>query len=419
MHFHTFLFRFGLNPDDFEFFTSEPIKSDTGFIYYLDQNRSKIPCPFCNSNDVNIKGYYKKDINCSDSFHVTDIIKVNMIRFKCKCCNKTFNKPLQGIKKYANISNQSIKTICLDFQLCKSFDEIARKHHISKTEVIRIFDKYIPSPKRLPLPEVLCIDEFHFSSKNDEKYCVVLIDWKSKEIIDIIKNRRLPYLREYFSKIDLNERKKVKYFVSDLYDGYRTIHNEFFPKSHHIADFFHITIQLTRAINVLRTQVMKQFDPSSIEYKFMKKHWSFFVSRSSYIPQSKLFKTKSNQEFPFFDLFMHCIKLNDNLWNGYNCLQDLFAFKKDQFFSDAVVHFNWLSNKLSNSSSQLLIDVAKTYSKWSTEIGNAFSLHPGFKNISNAIAESTNNKIKTIIKDAYGFSSFDRFRKRSLLLLRH
>ena len=419
MHFNTFLFRFGLNPDDFEPFISDPIQSDTGFIYYLDQDHSKIPCPFCKSDNIGIKGYYRKDINCSDSVHVTDTVKVKMIRFKCKCCNKTFNKPLHGIKKYSSISNLSIKTICLDFHLYKSFDQISKKHHISKTEVIRIFDEHIPSPKRLPLPEVLCIDEFHFSSKSNEKYCVILVNWQTKEIIDIIRNRKLPYLREYFSQIDDKELKKVKYFVSDLYDGYRTIHKEFFSKSHHIADFYHITIQLSRALNVLRTQVMKQLNPSSIEYKFMKKYWSYFISRSSFIPSSKIFKTKSNQEAPFFDLFIKCVKLNDNLWNGYDCLQDLFSFQKDQFFSDAVKHFEWLSNKLSLSSSQLLIDVAKTYSKWSIEIGNAYSFHPGYKNISNAIAESTNNKIKTIIKDAYGFSCFERFRKRALLLLRH
>ena len=115
---------------------------------------------------------------------------------------------------------------------------------------------------------------------------------------------------------------------------------------------------------------------------------------------------------------MRCLKLNDNLLTGSDCLQDLFKIKKDQYFSDAFKSFGWLIKKLDNSSSSLLKEVAKTYEKWKIEICNAYSLHIGFNNISNSIAECSNNKIKTIIKAAYGYNNFERFRKRAIMLLR-
>jgi transposase len=90
----------------------------------------------------------------------------------------------------------------------------------------------------------------------------------------------LDYLRDYFSQISEKERRNVKYFVSDLYDGYRTIHKEFFKNSHHIADFYHITIQLSTVVNIIRTNIMKQLDINSIEYKFMKKYWKLFISHN-------------------------------------------------------------------------------------------------------------------------------------------
>ena len=36
---------------------------------------------------------------------------------------------------------------------------------------------------------------------------------------------------------------------------------------------------------------------------------------------------------------------------------------------------------------------------------------------SNAIAESLNNQLQTIIKSAYGYHSFERFRRRALMII--
>ena len=417
MNSNTFLKRFGLNPNDFNAASAEPVTTDDGYLYLLEQDNSKIPCPACNSNHIVIKDYYYKDINCSESIHIKDIFRIKTPRFKCKDCNKTFTKPLSNIEENRSISNKTIQMICADFHVTKTFSEIADRYHVSTATVINIFDNDIATPNRLSLPEVLCIDEFYFSKDKDNKYCVVLVDWKTKKVIDILQNRKLPYLREYFSKIDSKELKKVKYFVSDLYDGYRTIHKEFFNKAHHIADFYHITVQLIRPINIIRTTVMKSLNVDSIEYKFMKKNWSYFLRRLEKVPESKIFKTRSGLEEPVFDIFMKCVKIDVVLWNGYDCLQDLFKFQKDRYYEDSVNDFKFLIKKLRKSQNKYLDDVANTYEKWLIEIGNAYSLHKGFKDISNSISECSNNQIKTIIKVAYGYQNFERFRKRVLLLL--
>ena len=353
MNSNTFLSRFGLNPNDFLLLDIEPIKTDEGYIYMLEQNKDKIPCPYCSNNHVVIKDYYYKDINCSESVHIKDTFRIKVPRFKCKKCNKTFIKAISNANPHSTISNNPIKMICNEFHFCKTFDEIAKKYHISSAKVIDIFDNNIAKPNRLSMPKILCIDEFHFSSKNkDNNYCVILVDWETKEVIDILQNRKLAYLREYFGQIPEKERKNVQYFVSDLYDVYKTIRKEYFTKAQHIADFFHISIQLTRAVGSIRAKVMNQLEKDTIEYKFMKKYWKLFISRyKGEFYDTKTFKTKSGIEEPIYNLRMRSLKLNDNLLTGYDCLQDLF-------------------------------------------------------------------KIKTIIKAAYGYNNFERFRKRAIMLLR-
>lgn len=58
---------------------------------------------------------------------------------------------------------------------------------------------------------------------NDSPYCCILYDHNKREIVDIIKSRQLPYLNEYFNAIPGSERNNVKYFVSDMYDGYKNV----------------------------------------------------------------------------------------------------------------------------------------------------------------------------------------------------
>ena len=61
--------------------------------------------------------------------------------------------------------------------------------------------------------------------------------------------------------------------------------------------------------------------------------------------------------------------------------------------------------------------VATTYRKWRYEIANGFDKKSRYKKYTNAIAEGLNNQLKTIIKSAYGYHNFDRFRKRSMLIM--
>lgn len=83
---------------------------------------------------------------------------------------------------------------------------------------------------RRPLPECLCIDEKHFEGDSDGKYAVVIFDLFTGDVIDVLENRQLPYLDEYFSNIPFKERSNIKVFNSDMYDGYSIIKNRHFPR---------------------------------------------------------------------------------------------------------------------------------------------------------------------------------------------
>ena len=55
--------------------------------------------------------------------------------------------------------------------------------------------------------------------------------------------------------------------------------------------------------------------------------------------------------------------------------------------------------------------------KWKVGISNRISRSQNLIHYTNAIAEGLNNQLKTIIKAAYGYNNFERFRKRALIII--
>ncbi len=249
-----------------------------------------------------------------------------------------------------------------------------------------------------------------------------ITDFSNKNLIDIVKNRKKDYLEEYFNNYSETELNRVKYYISDMYDEYKAIKNKYFPDAIHIVDLFHIIGQLTNAINVVRNKILKDKNkiiPKSKKYNFMKKNWKLFLCRASKIPNKVYTYQLTGEIWSYYDLVFHCVKLDPDLLLAYNVLQDFFKYTIKKDINDIDEWLNWNIERLNTSNFEEIRKVGKTYKKWKYEIINAFTENARNLRLTNAIAEGMNNKIKTIIKIANGFTNFDRFRKRLLLVFRY
>ena len=92
--------------------------------------------------------------------------------------------------------------------LNRSTASIARQFHISDTQVHDIFTSYVDLD-RLPLPEYLSIDEVHLNINHKDKYALVLMDFITGEIVDILHNRWQSTADDYFYSIPREERKML------------------------------------------------------------------------------------------------------------------------------------------------------------------------------------------------------------------
>ena len=419
MNSNIFLKLFGLNPDDFEYTYDGPIECENGYIVDLTQKTkpSQRVCPRCGCEKCYSHGQYfcnYKDYAPDGKAYYFNVIRR---RLKCEKCGKTFTPSMVGVLPYTMLTKNLEDKIITDLKSKMTFSDIADKYHVTTSYVIQLFDetyKYIPGGN---MPEVLCIDEFYFSSKVDFKYCCCLVDFLNRELIDIVQSRQKPFLEEYFDKIPFAHRKKVRYFVSDMYDGYAYIKNKYFPNSIHIIDLFHVVSLLTNAVNSIRCQVVKQRGIDDYLNRFMKLHWEYFLCRYEKIP-NKWYSPKDQDGvvYHYDDIVSECIKLHNDLWAGYNILQDLLHYRWYGSYEDSLKFIENLSKRLIDTGNENLIKVGKSYYKWRYEIASGFAKNEYKVHISNGIAECINNNIKTIIKLAYGYRNFERFRKRCMLM---
>jgi len=417
MDYNTLLLRLGLDPINFVNKLNEPIQTATGFIYEVEQVVKDRTCPNCQGINSYINSYRVIEINCSESHLITDTLRVKKVRLKCRDCHKTFTPKLSGIEPHHKTSNQTLQMIYREFTSKLTFTQIADKYGLSTARILQIFDdqiKYVP-PR--PLPEVLCLDEIRFSKNIDQKFVCILYDFHRSEVVDILRNRQMPYLREYFGNLSLNERKTPKIIISDMYDAYSSVASTYFPKAIHIVDLFHVIRLLTTALNTLRVRVMNQkTDKHSPNYNFMKTNWKYYLCRNSKIPDRFYTHQKTGEAFHYDELVLRTIKLDQSLWTAYNSLQDLLRYERQFTFDEALAFIHRISQNLINSNVELLQAVGRSYHKWRVEISSALSHTQNNIRYTNAVAESINNQIKTITKSAYGFRNFERFRKRVLLI---
>ena len=162
---------------------------------------------------------------------------------------------------------------------------------------------------------------------------------------------------------------------------------------------------------------MKSVEKGSVQYNFMKSHWKQFLCRSRDISDKYYTPLNSFRSYHYDELVESCVKLNSDFLTAYNILQDLYRYDQKANFDEAKEFVIFIANRLIDSGNEHLVSVGRTYMKWKAGIANGLAKSQNHTKLTNAVAESLNNQLKTIIKSAYGYHNFERFRKRALMII--
>ena len=389
---------------------------------YIELEDIRGYCPKCGSTSIEIKDYYVVRINNSIIKHRNIKVEIRVRRYRCRKCGKTFKQQYDFTQKGDSISVAVKGQIIEDLKEKLTNAQIARDHNVSPMTVMRIFDKAVLPQPPLKLSEIICVDEFCYKHSNSKegKYPAVITNPLNGKIIDIIYSRWKDVLVDYFNKVKVSQRYSVKYFVSDMNETYRQIKRIFFKDAIHIADRFHVVKAFNEAITSIRTRIIKQevyYDKQ--EYRYLKKNWKIFLKDRYELSRQKYVDKWGVVGDPTVSLD-RCLAKYPDLYYAYWTKEE---FRRDTkkllYYGKAEITIDFYINKLIKSEIDEMQKVGNTLQNWRYEIINGLTQNPYSIKISNAIAESTNNTIQTLIDISYGLPDFDRMRKRVLYINRN
>lgn len=382
---------------------------------HLIENKD-IKCSVCHKSNLIHHGYvYRKIIDRLYPDYYT-IIHLKLQKFKCKDCGSIISDSSTIVEKNSSISIHLKLLILEKLRNDTSLASIAKEYGLSKQEIYNIFLTNV-NISRHRMPEVLCIDEFKNLKTEEGSYAVVLYDPINHLIIDVIRNRQMNTLEEYFYHVDNKELDKVKYFISDMFESFRSIKKRFFKNATHIVDGFHFSRYVFDAFDSERIRIMKTYETKDNEYKILKRYRKLFLSKLDDVNiKIKSYNPFKKEKTSVSDIIRDALDLNDELSNAYSIketyvkMEDRIKYEtREAELKDIILLFN-------NSNIKEYIAVGSMFEHWFDEICNSF-IRFGDKRLNNAYIEGINNRIKEIKKISYGCKNFYYFRNRLMFVI--
>ena len=368
-------------------------------------------CPHCHGKDIIKWGSKTSNIRLLKILEYNSILRLQKQRFRCKDCGKTFSAETDIVDKNCCISNDVKLAITLKLQKNISEKDIASDFNVSPNTVNRIINSFFKEhlPNKNYLPQALCFDEFKATNDCEGAMAFIFCNADNGNITDILPNRRLSYLKEYFSSFSLEARKKVKHIVIDIYKPYMTLINDLFPNAKISLDRFHLVQLINRSFNKTRIKIMNQCkNKDERYYNKLKKFWSLLLKncldlKTERINRGRMFDYALLSEEEIVDIIL---SKNNELKIAYEIYQELLIAIQDRKFNN----FKAIIEKYYYVSNEIMKTSLKTFKKYLEYIENSLTY-----DYNNGLTEGINRKIKTIKRTAYGYKSFYHFRAKILI----
>ncbi len=299
--------------------------------------------------------------------------------------------------------------------LAESSVSISKKFHVSDTYAHDVFDRYVKLD-RLPLTDVISVDEVFLEMDDDCKYALVIQDFHTGDPIDLLRSRRTNVTEPYFAALPMEERAAVKYLISDMYNQYIAYVDKYFPNAVPVVDFFHVIQWIIRKIDNYIRQLLKKYRlrDRQLQDKLsqqQQKPVSLPVSDEVYMLQKYRWLILSNQSNILYHSDLRMDSHFHVLMNTYDYESWLFRIDpKLQDYRDLK---------------ELFREFASLLEKYQDPIINSFIMVEKIGNgkiygtrLSNGPIESLNRKVKDLKRLGRGFRNFEHFRNRFLYATR-
>ncbi|WP_075712254.1 transposase [Hornefia porci] len=305
--------------------------------------------------------------------------------------------------------------------------------------------------KRIALTDAISIDEVHLDIDQICQYALVVQDFHTGEVIDLLESRRQNVTEPYFASIPKEERFAVQYLITDMNNEYLRYVERYFPNAVSVVDSFHviqwIVKELADFIRDLQNTIRERDEirqkklsekaghqvrlPMSDEL-YLLKHYRFLLLSNA--------DSITYHEEPHMDRHFRCLMRTSDYKERFflidPALKELHDLKERYVRFNTVnagkpqkaaIELNQLINDYAHCDHDIFIRFSRLLKRHREPIINSFVLMERLdKNggaiisrLSNGPIESTNRKAKDLKRMGRGFRNFNHFRNRFLFASRN
>ena len=436
-----------LNLEDSDILISDISVQGTTKTLTLETKPSPHYCPICGFK-MHSRGVKQRTIKhpvLQDNYELVLILKQRRWRCTNNHCSYDVSESFKFVNKRRRTTNATDMLIVLAYRnLMETSTSIANRFYVSDTYVHEVFERYVKMD-RLPLTDVISVDEVHVELDEYCKYALVIQDFHTGDPIDLLRSRRSNVTEPYFVSIPPEERAAVKYLISDMYNQYINYVDKYFPNAVPVVDSFHVIQWITRLIDNYLRQLLKKFrardkeredqlsfelqqpvslPPSDEVYLLRKYRWLVLSSQSNI-----KYHTDPRMD-PHFRCLMNTFDYEDALFRIDPKLRDFRDLKEVYIrFNNrnagnpisARIELADVIKQFHSSEHEIFREFADLLEKYQDPIINSFVMVEKYghgeiydSRLSNGPMEALNRKVKDLKRLGRGYKNFEHFRNRFL-----
>ena len=362
-------------------------------IFGLSRDPERLRCPCCGSDRVIRKGCLRRRLHCVPIGCRPVMLDVPVQRIHCRDCG-ALKQAATGLADERRSYTRSFERYVLELLRHMTMLDVARHLEVSwglvndiqKRNLKRRFGQ--PGLKGL---ELIAIDEISIGRQH--QYLTVVLDLKTGAVVHVGDGRGASALEPFWQQIE-RQGVRLKAIAIDMSPAYYAAVRENQPQAEVVFDHFHVIKLYNEKLSDLRRDLYREAQ-GPLEKKVLKgTRWLLLKNREKLATSAR--DTASLDE---------ALKLNIPLALAYYMKEYLrLIWKQDDKAAAAEIMDDWIA-RASSSGVRMLVNFARTLQTHRRGI-LAYYDFP----ISTGPLEGTNNKIKTLQKQAYGFRDREFFK---------
>ena len=375
-------------------FQQESVKY-TGETAIFSLRRTQLRCPRCGSTAVVATPLRRRSIRGEPLGHCREVyLEFTVHRLYCRNCKAREMEHLHFLSHPKSRISTALERTILELRPHMSLQALADFFHL-RWHTIKDLEKRVLRRRfsRIQTAHIkaIGIDEIHVGSgKADSQYLTIVRDLESGAVIHVGDGKGVSALAGALKKL---KKSKLRVVTMDMANAYYTWISEHFPQARIVFDHFHVIKLMNDKLDHVRRRVVAKLD--AVQQKQLKGLRFVFLKNNEDLPEDakRILKNMRGDFQELGDAYMF-----------KEALRGIYARAKTSYHAGVAFH-RWC--KLAEETEvQELKTMAKTIRDKLDGIVSFWT----FRHISNAKMEGFNNKIRWLIRQAYGFRDREYFK---------